>query len=434
MRHYRRTILLLFISCAISCTTATKSDFVGVQEGHFVQSGKIVSYLGTNLWYGAILASEGEGGDRVRLEKELDTLNALGIKNLRVLVGGDGPDGAFSRIEPTLQKQPGVYNDTIFTGLDFLLSELGKREMKAVLFVNNAWEWSGGFGMYLEWATGEPALIPLVDGYGPFMTKMADFNVNREAQELFFDNLRHIVSRTNTVTGIPYSEDPAIFSWQICNEPRPFSRDSAVVDGFVNWIAEAAAVIKSIDPNHLVSTGNEGAMGCNDGDYELTERLNSCPDIDYITAHIWPYNWSWVSADAPQDGIADAISNTREYIDRHLEIARRLSKPLVIEEFGFPRDDFRFAEGTPTNGRDAYYGYVFSRLVESAGSGDMLGGVNFWGWGGFAERNPAHTIWEKGDDYSGDPAQEAQGLNSVFVSDSSTLELIRETTAALNKE
>ena len=71
---------------------------------------------------------------------------------------------------------------------------------------------------------------------------------------------------TNTVTGIPYAEDPTIFSWQICNEPRPFSRDEATVDGFCDWIWKAARSIKESDPNHMVSTGNEGAMGCNDGD------------------------------------------------------------------------------------------------------------------------------------------------------------------------
>ena len=387
--------------------------------------------MGANFWYGAILASEGQGGDRARLAKELDTLNALGIKNLRVLVGGDGPDGVHSRIEPTLQKQPGVYNDTILTGLDYLLAELAKRDMKAVLFINNAWEWSGGFSMYLEWATGVPALIPAIDGYTPFMTRMADFNVNREAQELFFNDLRHIVSRTNTVTGLPYSEDPAIFSWQICNEPRPFSESPEVVDGFCDWIFKAAAIIKEIDPNHMVSTGNEGAIGCNNGDYALTERLNSCPDIDYITAHIWPYNWSWVSADAPQRGIADAISNTGDYIDRHLELARKLSKPLVIEEFGFPRDDFQFSKSAPTGGRDAYYKYVFSRLVESHSKGDLLAGVNFWGWGGFASRNPDHSDWQRGDDYSGDPAQEAQGLNSVYVTDFSTIGIIKDAVAGL---
>ena len=56
-----------------------------------------------------------------------------------------------SHIEPTLRTAPGVYNDTILAGLDFLISEMEKRDMKAVVYLNNAWEWSGGYGQYLEW-------------------------------------------------------------------------------------------------------------------------------------------------------------------------------------------------------------------------------------------------------------------------------------------
>ena len=119
-----------------------------------------------------------------------DTLKSLGVTNLRVLVGADGPSGVFSRVEPTLQTAPGVYNDTLLTGLDRFLVELGKRDMQAVLFLNNSWEWSGGYGQYLEWGTGEKALIPLVDGYWPFMQQMRKFQTSTEAQQLFFNHVR----------------------------------------------------------------------------------------------------------------------------------------------------------------------------------------------------------------------------------------------------
>lgn len=100
----------------------------------------------------AILGSEGQGGNRQRLCKELDALKAAGIDNLRVLVGSDGHRGVKTKVEPTLQVEPGVYNDTILAGLDYLLMEMGKRHMVAVLYLNNSWEWSGGYGQYLEWA------------------------------------------------------------------------------------------------------------------------------------------------------------------------------------------------------------------------------------------------------------------------------------------
>ena len=220
----KKALLFVAMFTAFACAQAP-SPYVTVQNGQFVRDGKPYTYVGTNFWYGPILASDGRGGNLQRLTKELDTLKAIGITNLRVLVGGDGPDGVFSRVDPSLQTAPGVYNDTLLVGLDRFLAELGKRDMQAVLFLNNSWEWSGGYGQYLEWATGEKTLIPLVDGYWPFMQQMAGFQVCKEAQTLYCNHVRAIVGRTNTVTGKPYSQDPAIFSWQLGNEPRCFSDD-----------------------------------------------------------------------------------------------------------------------------------------------------------------------------------------------------------------
>ena len=95
-----------------------------------------------------------------------------------------------------------------------------------------------------------------------------------------------------------------------------------------------------------------------------------------------------------------------------------------MEEFGYPRDGFKFSLDTPTNGRDGYYKYVFSLVADNAEQGGHFAGCNFWGWGGFAK--PQHEQWQVGDDYTNDPAQEAQGLNSVFASDTTTLAVIRE--------
>ena len=168
--------------------------FFSVQDGQFVRDGKPYIYIGTNFWYGPILASDGEGGDFERLTQELDTLQALGLRNLRVLVGADGNNGIFSRVEPTLQQAPGVYNDTILVGLDRFLVELGKRDMQAVLYLNNSWEWSGGYGQYLEWATGlgtsyRQANLPNLD---VMWEKQEQLNVGLDLS--FFNNRINLVA------------------------------------------------------------------------------------------------------------------------------------------------------------------------------------------------------------------------------------------------
>lgn len=84
-------------------------------------------------------------------------------------------------------------------------------------------------------------------------------------------------------------------------------------------------------------------------------------------------------------------------------------------------DNMATEPGSATTARDRYYEYVFG-LTGSDGP-SKLAGVNFWGWGGSAV--PKHKSWKQWDPYTGDPAQEDQGLNSVFSADRSTIEIIR---------
>ena len=433
MKNFQNlSVLILGLFIFVSSCQSDSPSFVQVKDGKFSCEDYPSHYLGTNFWYGAILGSEGVDGDRERLEAELDTLKFLGLVNLRVLVGGDGPDGIPTRVSPTLQKEPGVYNDTIFRGLDYLLAEMAERDMKAVLYINNSWEWSGGYGMYLEWAGAGKSLIPAEVGYPAFMESVSRFVTNDKAKELFYDHVKHVVSRTNTVTGKPYSEDPTIFSWQIGNEPRCFRSDAEGQAAFVDFMWTTASLIKSLDPNHMVSSGSEGSWGC-ENDMDLFEKIHSCPDIDYMNIHIWPYNWSWVGENTLKTNLPVAIANTDEYIDTHLAVAEKYGKPVVLEEFGFPRDDFKFAKGTPTSARDEYYRHVFGRVARSAEEGGLFAGINFWGWGGLADQSQTNLYWLPGDDYCGDPAQEQQGLNSVYASDESTMCVIKDASEAIEK-
>lgn len=416
--------LLSTCLCALAAWVGALSQqpaFVGVRDGHFERHGKPYYYVGTNFWYGAILGSEGQGGDRARLARELDALKAAGMDNLRILVGSDGARGVKAKVEPTLQIAPGVYNDTILAGLDYLLMEMGKRDMVAVLYLNNSWEWSGGYSFYLEHAGLGVGPLPSVDGYQAYMDFVRQYASCERAHEIFYDYVRFIVGRTNRYTGKKYVDDPAIMSWQIGNEPRAFSQEGK--EPFAKWIGEAAALIRNLDGNHLVSIGSEGLWGC-EGDMALYERLCADANVDYMNIHLWPYNWGWARARHLRADLQRSCDNTKDYIDQHLAVSRKLRKPLVMEEFGFPRDGFSFSQEAPTTVRDAYYDYVFGLIAQARRKGELFAGCNFWGWGGEAE--PEHDQWQVGAPYTGDPAQEAQGLNSVFSSDKSTLKIIKK--------
>lgn len=445
---------LLFIAVASVALLSSCSDryedergFVRVEDGEFVLDGDTLSFVGTNFWYGPIIASEGVGGNRERLHKELDALKSIGVTNLRILVGSDGPEGVAYKVEPVLQKEPGVYNDTLLRGLDYLLAEMARRQMHAVLYFNNSWEWSGGYGQYLEWAGNGKALLPSVDGYDNYVEHVSRFVKDEKAKEYYYNHVRNIVTRTNTVTGRPYTEDPVIFSWQIGNEPRAFARDSVTKAAFADWMCSSATLIKSLDSNHMVSTGSEGLYGC-EVDMELFEKIHAHKDFDYLNVHIWPLVWRWVTKDTFADSVCVANRMTEKYLTAHFPVAERLHKPVVLEEFGYPRDGNRDFEGqaekfwdgvslskdSSTAARDEYYTYVFGRLIKARNADEPLKGVNFWGWGGHASQSEVNEFWKPGDDYCGDPAQEPQGLFSVYATDSTTLDLIRRTNEYLTGE
>lgn len=427
-------LVLLFCLCAIcGCQQqeTTVTEFVTVKDGKFFLGNEEYRYVGANFWYGAILGSEGRGGNRDRLLKELDLMKETGITTLRVLVGAEGRDCLGRHISPILQSQPGEYNDTILQGLDYLLSELEKRDMTATLYLNNAWEWSGGFGAYLEWAGCGQAADP--EDWDAFQKYHSQFVQNDKAKEFAANHVKYIVSRTNTITGKPYSESPAILAWELANEPRAFAGDSITKACFAQWVKDQASLIKSLDANHMVTTGSEGIWGC-ELDANLFHEIHSYPEIDFVCIHIWPYNWHWIGSvsgpiaqakdiNGPTsmiDSIDNARRNTEQYMNECYEAIKDLNKPMILEEFGYPRDNYTVEPGTPTTGRDQYYQFVFD-LIKNSGK---LAGCSFWGWGGYASH--LNYKWQPWDDYTCDPAFEEQGLNSVFAADSSTLRIIRD--------
>lgn len=421
----RRTSI--FLCLLLISLLSWGKGFISTDGVHLINAeGKPYYFIGTNFWYGPILASDGQGGNKQRLNAELDRLKSLGIENLRILVGADAGSKNANTVRPILQKEDGSLNDTLLIGLDRLLVELDKRDMTAVLYLTNSWDWSGGFGYYLKRTGHADSPNASGKGYDDYVNYAADFSRDKKAQNLFYDFVKKIVSRTNTVNGLPYKEQKSIMSWQICNEPRPFAKDN--FDSFYDWVTKTAKLIKSIDPNHLVSVGSEGIYGCEKSE-ELYRRIHSVDDIDYLTIHIWPVNWGWATRDNLYNSLKNVYVCAGEYLNLHLRMAEKINKPLVVEEFGYSRDKNFYQPGSATVARNAFYRFIFEKVEESKNNKASLAGCNFWGWGGLGK--PSGLVWKLGDDYLCDPPHEPQGWYSVYDSDSSTVNIIQQFTNRL---
>jgi mannan endo-1,4-beta-mannosidase len=412
-----------------------RPGFVQTRGPEFVLDGQPYAFVGANLWYGAYLGAGSDIGNVDRLRAELDLLRSLGVTNLRVL-GASEAGPMKQSVKPAFRGPGDDYNQELLRGLDVLLSEMAARDMKAVIYLNNFWEWSGGMGTYLSWVNGGK-FVDLGDPEQPWPAYplfTMQFYENEAANALYRGYVQALVTRTNSVTAVRYVDDPTIMAWQLANEPRPGSDAGPghnVFAAFYRWIDATAGFIKGLDAGHLVSTGSEGVVGCADQS-SCFLRAHESNHVDYLTFHLWPKNWGWLS-DADMPGtIERSMDRAARYVDQHLEQARALGKPLVLEEFGLPRDGASLQPGSATTFRDRFYAALFEQIERSTRAGGPLRGSNVWTWGGLGRAQHLDAKWRGGDShYTGDPPQEPQGLNSIFDVDATTLDLLRTHARAL---
>ncbi len=417
-------------ACATVPVAPPASGFVRRTGTGFTRDGAPYRVVGANMWYAAWLGADADYGDRARLGRELDRLKSLGIDNLRIMASGEeGP--LKNSIKPGFTRADGSPNETLFAGLDYAMAEIARRGMTAVLVLSNFWEWSGGLQTLLWRARGGPgaSYVDMGDPAHPwpaFADATAEFYANGAARALYAEHLDRVVTRTNSVTGRAYAQDPAIFAWQHANEPRPGGSDAAIArnsEAYYDWIDATAARIRQLDPNHMVSLGQEGTQGCN-GQEPVVLRAHR--DIDYLTAHIWPLNWGWAKGSDLAGTWPRVEANTNAYIAAHERLARQMGKPLVIEEFGFPRDAEAYAPSATTQWRERFYRLIHGAVEESWRTGGPIAGSAFWAWNGEARAKHADFRFVNGDGaYMGDPPHEPQGWYGNFDSDAAMLALLR---------
>jgi len=431
-RHFLQSTGLALPLIAAGCASFTArqtrpEDFVSVRNGRFELRSKPYYYVGTNLWFGAYVSAASLPGGRARFRRELDRLQALGATNIRLLAGSETSPLA-GAIHRGITRAPGDWDEELLQGLDFCLAEMARRDFRAVLFVSNYWQWSGSFAQYVRWITGETIPDPdrpvMARGdWHAFMEFSARFYHTPAAVQLYHDYLRQLIHRRNTVNGRSYREDPTIMTWELANEPRPGADHPGDIPVFCNWVDATAKFIHEEAPQQLVCTGSEGIHGSLDREDVFIDS-HKTPAIDYVTVHMWLKNWGWLKEPELGTDFEIAAGKARDHVEQHTRIATdRLKKPLVLEEFGLPRDHERYAPGTPTTARDEYFRRMFEQVNTSCRAGRALQAANFWAWGGegratVPETSAAHFL--------GDPPCEPQGLNSIFDTDTTTQTVIAQ--------
>jgi mannan endo-1,4-beta-mannosidase len=424
-----KNLLLLIILLAVFSYSVFAQPFVTTKNGQLFIGSKPYYFIGTNYWYSSLLGLEKDKKRGVeRLRKELDFLKKNGVTNLRILGGAEGVGllNNVPRVGPPLQPVQNKFNVEVLDGLDLVLFEMSKRQMKAVIFFSNNWEWSGGFQQYLIWNKVVPKdLETRKPGWDELRDVVSKFYSCAPCKTAYNEQLNLIMNRTNKFNKKRYIDDPTIMAWELANEPRPMRL--VANEDYKKWIADVAAMIKSKDKNHLVTIGHEGSIGTES--MPIFEEIHADKNVDYLTIHIWAKNWGWFKEDKDYE---NALEKATNYVNEHIAVAKKLNKPLVIEEFGLPRDGHSFDVASTTILRDQYYSKMFEFVAESSKNNGVVAGANFWAFGGTARPIKNQIFWKNGNDYMGDPPMEEQGLNTVFDSDKTTWAVINKYFKLLN--
>jgi mannan endo-1,4-beta-mannosidase len=356
------TVLLAataLVAVSDGAARAAASDFVRPDGSSFSLNGQPFRYGGTNNYY-LHYASP------TMVDDVLDDAASMNLKVVRSWTflecgsadgsvpnseGGcsQGADHWMQRWDPQAGKP--VYNTGAggLQKLDYLLAQAEARGEKIIMVLTNNWKDFGGMDQYVTWHG-----LRYHDQFYTDPGIRADYKA-WAAQ---------LINRTNSITGVKYRDDPTIFSWELANEPRCIygtlpDSGTCTPQTLVDWADEMSGYVKSLDPNHMVSIGDEGFLNwgrSSDWPYNAVdgvdhEALTSLPDIDFGTFHLYPNGWG------------ETISWGTQWIKDHLTAASGYGKPVIAEEFG---------DQNPST-RDATYQTWTDTMRTGGGAG-----WNFW--------------------------------------------------------
>jgi hypothetical protein len=181
---------------------------------------------------------------------------------------------------------PGRFNEESFKVVDSLFALANKYGVRVIFDLTaESGDYLGGIGTYAA-HRGKTR---------------AEFYTDPQLKDDYKATLRYVLTRTNTITGVPYREDKAILAWQFGNEMHT-APDA--------WLTEMAAYIKSLDPNHLVAETR----------HRPGQPLLVDPNIDLVTRHLYA-NYGGVGGGWP-DAIRKELATLQG------------QRPLFIGEFG----------------------------------------------------------------------------------------------------
>lgn len=278
------------LSFDVAAPRSARVDFVRVLNNEFVENGHTFSFVGVNI------RGLAHYGDTQTLpystpqhrEEQLQAAYDMGARVVRIFLPSmhANADATVDRLRTVIElvrsRFPGMY---ILPALCNLYADVPFRVPGDEAFYRR-----------IDPNWGGDLLAP------DFFTGGFDQN--------FVPFVRKIVTA--------FRDEPSIFGWEVGNELKlnpagNISLDDPHLAAFIGFMHRAARLIRSLDPNHLITTGLISTHHCWMHSDALKRRLYDPELFDFMTVHC--YN--------------------EEYVNDDSELARSLNMPFIVEEAGF---------------------------------------------------------------------------------------------------
>ncbi|EIW64398.1 glycoside hydrolase [Trametes versicolor FP-101664 SS1] len=313
--------------------------FVTTSGSRFELDGKPFSFVGANSYWLPLLLTADD------VEKTFQTMQQAGVKVLRTwgfnaINATELPDALDSNLTyyQVWNSSQWILNDGPqgLQRLDHVISTAGKHGIKVILAFTNNWVGYGGSDLFVNWIAGA-----------------------NQPHDVFFTDPRIIASYQSYVKTLVerYKDSSDIFAWELMNEARCLSdtlpAGPSCVPGsntLKTWYQQQSDFVRSLDPNHLITTGGEGHFFWKKpaeywfdhtlvSDYNFNGQAGEDFDhdmllsnIDFGTYHLYPQSW-YTELDFPGSNWT-VESWGLEWIDDHARAASKANKPVILEEFG----------------------------------------------------------------------------------------------------
>lgn len=182
--------------------------------------------------------------DAFEIRDHLETVRRMGgqatrIYDISVLHPEDDPDLPRHIVDVPRDADGSLneaaFDEEAFRTLDLVLATAAEEGVRVFIPITNQYPWHGG----LAALSAQRGIDPGQDQQGFYGSR-----VLRDDYKAVVD---YLTSRTNTITGVQYKDDPTIAAWAFGNE---------ISNAPVDWLDEMSAHLKQRDPNHLTMQHN----------------------------------------------------------------------------------------------------------------------------------------------------------------------------------